>query len=90
MRSRRRIKPKALKKLARAGQSDIPRLMDAIFGPGNWFLEEAESLYIGKDPKYRGKGFGFYAVRPDGSWFRGVVPEGMYTVESPGPDGWLH
>jgi hypothetical protein len=51
---------------------DIPRFMDKLFGPGNWQFDAAENLYIARDPNYSGPGFGFVAVRPDGSYFTGV------------------
>lgn len=51
---------------------DILGLMDKVFGPGNWQFDEAENLYIARDPNYSGPGFGFVAVRPDGSYFTGV------------------
>lgn len=53
---------------------DIPRFMDKLFGPGNWQFDEAEKLYIARDPKYSGRGFGFVAVRQDGTYFTGVRP----------------
>ncbi|PCD57980.1 hypothetical protein CN645_31040 [Burkholderia sp. IDO3] len=53
---------------------DIPAFMDRLFGAGNWQFDEAENLYITCDPKYSGPGFGFIAVRPDGTYFTGVRP----------------
>ncbi|GAB7536955.1 hypothetical protein [Burkholderia sp. 3C] len=54
---------------------DIPAFMDKLFGRGNWKYDEAESLYVARDPSYSGPGFGFVAVRPDGSYFTGVRPD---------------
>jgi len=51
---------------------DIPRFMNKLFGEGNWLFDEAENLYIAANPKHQGPGFGFIAVRPDGSFFTGV------------------
>lgn len=53
---------------------DIPAFMDKLFGKGNWSYDEAEQLYISRDPNYQGPDFGFIAVRPDGSFFTGVRP----------------
>jgi hypothetical protein len=53
---------------------DIPKLMDKLFGAGQWQHDEAEQLYIARNPKYSGPGFGFIAVRHDGSFFTGVRP----------------
>ncbi|MAE44946.1 MAG: hypothetical protein CMF63_08215 [Magnetovibrio sp.] len=67
-----------LNAINKAALRDMPRFLDATFGAGNWFFDEGEKLYIAKNPKHRGKGFGFFAIRPDGSWFKGVVPEGRF------------
>ncbi|KVR92323.1 MULTISPECIES: hypothetical protein [Burkholderia cepacia complex] len=53
---------------------DMPRFMDNLFGKGEWQYDEAEKLYIARDPKYDGPGFGFIAVNPDGTFFTGVRP----------------
>ncbi len=56
---------------------DIPRFMDHLFGVGEWFYDESEKLYIAKDKNYSGAGFGFIAVRPDGTFFKGVRPDSV-------------
>ncbi|GJH38273.1 hypothetical protein CBA19CS91_35970 [Paraburkholderia hospita] len=56
---------------------DMPRFMDSLFGKGQWQYDEAEKLYIARDPKYDGPGFGFIAVNPDGTFFTGVRPVGV-------------
>ena len=61
-----------------AARGNLPGFLDASFGAGNWFFDQGEKLYIARDPKHRGNGFGFFAIRPDGSWFKGVVPEGRF------------
>lgn len=53
---------------------DMPRFMDNLFGKGQWQYDESEDLYIARDPKYDGPGFGFIAVNPDGTFFAGVRP----------------
>jgi len=57
---------------------NLPRFLDAAFGAGNWFFDEGEKLFIARDPEHRGNGFGFVAIRPDGSWFKDVVPKGRF------------
>lgn len=54
---------------------DIPAFMNKLFGEGNWLFDETENLYIAGNAKYQGPGFGFIAVRPDGSFFTGVRPQ---------------
>ncbi|WP_225031032.1 hypothetical protein [Paraburkholderia sp. XV] len=53
---------------------DMPGFMDKLFGKGKWQYDEVEKLYIARDPKYDGPGFGFIAVNPDGTFFTGVRP----------------
>lgn len=55
-------------------REDMPGFMDRLFGKGQWTYDEAENLYIAPDPHHKGEGFGFVAVKPDGSYFRGVRP----------------
>ena len=66
--------PEEFAKLNTELLKDIPAYMDRLFGPGQWFFDQRESLYIAADPAHSGEGFGFVAVRPDGSWFKGVRP----------------
>lgn len=47
---------------------------DGIFGKGNWTHDVEENLWITKNPQHRGEGYGYIAVRPDKTWFTGVVP----------------
>jgi hypothetical protein len=53
---------------------DLPRFMDKLFGVGQWRYDDVEKLYIARDPKYVGPGFGFIAVQLDGKFFTGVRP----------------
>jgi hypothetical protein len=48
--------------------------LDRLFGPDQAVYDPHENLWIVRDPKHRGPGFGFIAVRPDNSFFTGVVP----------------
>lgn len=48
--------------------------LDAIFGPGKAVYDAEADVWIVANPRHAGPGFGFIAVRPDGSWFAGVVP----------------
>ena len=68
----------SLRNVNGAALRDLPSFLDASFGAGNWFYDQSEKLYIARDPKHGGNGFGFFAIRPDGSWFKGVVPEGRF------------
>ena len=61
-----------------AARGNMPGFLDTSFGAGNWFYDQSEKLYIARDPKHNGRGFAFFAIRPDGSWFKGVVPEGRF------------
>ena len=70
--------PLSLRAVNGAAQRDLPGFLDASFGAGNWFFDQGEKLYIARDPTYSGRGLGFFAIRPDGSWFKGVVPEGRF------------
>ena len=56
---------------------DMPGFMDKLFGKGKWLFDEAENLYITANPKHKCPGFGFIAVRPDGSFFTGVRPQAI-------------
>lgn len=56
---------------------DMPRFMNTLFGEGNWLFDEVDNLYIAATPKHQGPGFGFIAVRPDGSFFTGVRPQAV-------------
>ena len=53
--------------------------LDALFGPGIAVYDPEADLWIAPDPKYSGPGFGFIAVRPDKSFFTGVVPTGAFN-----------
>ena len=48
--------------------------LDRVFGPGKAVYDESANLWIVPDSKYTGPDFGFVAVRPDKSFFTGVVP----------------
>ena len=53
----------------------LESFIDALFGSDTWrAFDEYEQLWIVEDKKHTGPGFGFFAIRPDGSWFRGVKP----------------
>ena len=59
----------------------VPReyLIEQLYGPDHGaFYDEGEDLWIVPDPKHRGPGFGFIAIRSDRSWFGGVVPPGAF------------
>lgn len=58
-----------------AGLRAIPMdlFLDRLFGPGKAVYDPGTDLWIVADPKYKGPGFGFIAVRRDKTWFCGVV-----------------
>lgn len=56
---------------------NMPGFMDKMFGKEKWLFDESENLYIASNPKHKGPGFGFTAVRPDGSSFTGVRPQAV-------------
>lgn len=45
-----------------------------VFGPGEVVYDAATDLWIARDKKHRGPGFGFIAIRRDKSCFTGVIP----------------
>jgi len=49
--------------------------LDRLFGPGKAVYDPHADLWIVRDPKHSGPGFGFIAVRRDKSSFTGIVPE---------------
>jgi hypothetical protein len=53
----------------------MEQFLDDLFGRGCWTFDQASNLWIARDPKYHGPGFGFIAIREDKSFFCGVVPE---------------
>jgi hypothetical protein len=71
------IDPKLRDRINKEIVKDIPGFMDRLFGVGEWFYDELEDLYIAKDKNYNGKGFGFIAVKPDGTYFKGVRPDSV-------------
>lgn len=57
----------------------IEHLIERLYGPDHGaFYDKGEDLWIVPDPKHRGPGFGFIAIRSDRSWFGGVVPPGVF------------
>ena len=52
----------------------MEQFLDGVFGPGKAIYDEQADLWIVTDPKHKGPGFGFIAVRPDKSFFTGVIP----------------
>ncbi|WP_147373850.1 hypothetical protein [Massilia cavernae] len=49
--------------------------MDKLFGKDNWLYDQDEQLYIARDPKHTGPGFGFIAARQSASFFTGARPD---------------
>lgn len=45
-----------------------------VFGPGKVVYDPATDLWIARDKKHRGPGFGFIAIRRGKSCFTGVIP----------------
>lgn len=68
------VPPELRKKLSDELLKDLPGFMDRLFGIGQWTYDKTEDIYIAADPNYKGPGFGFFAVRPNGTWFKGVRP----------------
>ena len=59
----------------------VPRehLIEQLYGPDHGALYDAgEDLWIVPNPKHKGPGFGFIAIRSDRSWFGGVVPPKVF------------
>jgi hypothetical protein len=50
---------------------------DDMFGKGNWTHDSERGLWVTKNPHHQGEGYGYIAVRPDKTWFTGVVPPGQ-------------
>ena len=49
--------------------------LDRLFGAGEAVYDPEADLWIVRDPKHTGPGFGFIAVRPDKSFFTGIIPQ---------------
>jgi hypothetical protein len=49
--------------------------LDRVFGAGKTVYDPGSDLWIAADPKHKGPGFGFIAIRRDKSFFTGVVDE---------------
>ena len=47
--------------------------LEKVFGPGKAVYDAGADLWIVPDPTHTGEGFGFVAVRPDKSFFTGVI-----------------
>lgn len=59
----------------------VPRehLIEQLYGPDHGaFYDAGEDLWIVPNPKHKGPGFGFIAIRSDRSWFGGVVPPKVF------------
>lgn len=67
------IKAKIAKK---GGMED---LLNVMFGAGSWAFDPRQNVYVVPDKKHLGADKAFWIVRPDGSWFRAVVPAGMIS-----------
>jgi hypothetical protein len=52
----------------------MDRFLEALFGRNGAVYDRASDLWIARDPRYSGPGFGFMAIRRDKSFFRGVIP----------------
>ena len=57
----------------------MEKFLDGVFGPGKAFYDPEADLWIVPDERHKGPGFGFTAVRPDKSFFTGVVPVGAFN-----------
>ncbi|MEX3960141.1 hypothetical protein [Trinickia sp. EG282A] len=53
---------------------DIPAFMDKLFGRGNWQYDEAESLYIARDPKHSGPDLASLRFDPTAAISQASVP----------------
>lgn len=56
----------------------MEKFLDGVFGPGKAFYDPEADLWIVPNERHIGPGFGFIAVRPDKSYFTGVVPVGAF------------
>lgn len=59
----------------------VPRehLIEQLYGPDHGaFYDAGEDLWIVPNPKHKGPGFGFIAIRSGRSWFGGVVPPKVF------------
>lgn len=57
----------------------MERMLDHLWGSGNWTYDSLQDVYVVPDKKHAGAGKGFWIIRPDGSWFHAVVPAGMIS-----------
>jgi hypothetical protein len=50
------------------------RLLDDIWGAGNYAYDRYEDVWVAPDRDYQGPGRGFIVVRRGGDWFAAIVP----------------
>ncbi len=55
----------------------LPKLLDKLFGKGQWSYDETEQLWIARDQFYVGEGKEYYCINANGDWFKARLPEGV-------------
>jgi hypothetical protein len=54
---------------------NMNRLMDGLFGCGNWIFDAAEDVWVTPNSD----GPGYIVVKRGGDWFVAVIPEGAMS-----------
>jgi hypothetical protein len=55
----------------------MSRLLDYMFGHGNYTYDPDADVWVVPDADYAGDGRGLIVIRRGGSWYKAVIPEGV-------------
>jgi hypothetical protein len=65
--------PEYLRKIL-STDAGMARFLDAVAGPGNWFYDPSDDVWVTPNSKHSGPGRGFLVVQRGGDWFYAVIP----------------
>lgn len=55
----------------------LPKLLDRLFGQGQWSFDAREQLWIVEDTHYGGIGKEYFCINDKGDWFKARIPDGV-------------